>query len=44
MVGGVDTNRALIMAGRAWWYEAYRKEQLPADQRLQQEAEQQSMA
>lgn len=44
MLGGVDINLAQIRAGMAWWYEAYRKEQSPTDQRLYQEAEQQARA
>jgi len=44
MVGGVDTNLAQVRAGMAWWYEAYRKEQSPAGQRLYQDAEQQARA
>jgi len=44
MDGGVDTNLAQVRAGMAWWYEKYRKEQSPVDQRLYQEAEQQARA
>lgn len=40
MINGVDANLAQVKAGMAWWYEKYRKEQLPADQRLYAEAEQ----
>ena len=40
-VSGVDANLEQIKAGMAWWYEKYRKEQSPADQRRYAEAEQQ---
>lgn len=40
MINGVDANLAQVKAGMAWWYEKYRKEQSPADQRLYAEAEQ----
>lgn len=39
-----DINLLQIRAGLAWWYEKYRKEQTPADQRLYQDAEQQARA
>ena len=42
MINGVDANLAQVKAGMAWWYEKYRKEQSPADQRLYAEAEQQA--
>lgn len=41
-VDGIDANLEQIKAGMAWWYEKYRKEQSPADQRLYAEAEQQA--
>jgi len=44
LVSGVDTNLEQIRAGMAWWYEKYRKEQSPADQRLYDQAEQQARA
>lgn len=40
MLDGADANLEQIKAGMAWWYEKYRKEQTPADQRLYSEAEQ----
>lgn len=42
MVNGIDANLAQIKAGMAWWYEKYRKEQSPADQRTYAQAEQQA--
>jgi endonuclease YncB( thermonuclease family) len=42
MVNGVDANLAQVKAGMAWWYEKYRKEQSPADERMYAEAEQQA--
>ncbi|WP_412478507.1 thermonuclease family protein [Azonexus sp. IMCC34839] len=41
---GKDINLLQVRAGLAWWYEKYRKEQSPADQRLYQDAEQQARA
>lgn len=40
IVDGVDANLEQIKAGMAWWYAKYRREQMPADQRLYSEAEQ----
>lgn len=42
IVNGVDANLAQIEAGFAWWYEKYRREQSPEDQRVYAEAEQQA--
>ena len=42
MVNGIDANLAQIKAGMAWWYEKYRKEQSPVDQRMYAQAEQQA--
>lgn len=42
LVNGKDANLEQIKAGMAWWYEKYRKEQLPADQENYQAAEQQA--
>jgi len=42
LINGVDVNLAQVKAGMAWWYEKYRKEQSPVDQRLYGEAEQQA--
>ncbi|PKO87239.1 MAG: nuclease [Betaproteobacteria bacterium HGW-Betaproteobacteria-12] len=44
MINGVDANLEQVKAGMAWWYEKYRKEQAPADQRLYAEAEQRARA
>lgn len=40
LVNGKDANLEQIKAGLAWWYEKYRKEQSPTDQRQYAEAEQ----
>lgn len=40
LIDGKDANLAQIIAGMAWWYEKYRNEQSPADQRLYEQAEQ----
>lgn len=40
LVNGSDANLEQLKAGLAWWYEKYRKEQSPADQRRYSEAEQ----
>lgn len=40
LVNGSDANQEQLKAGMAWWYEKYRKEQSPADQRRYSEAEQ----
>lgn len=40
MINGVDANLAQVQAGMAWWYEKYRKEQAPQDQRAYSDAEQ----
>lgn len=44
MVNGVDANLEQIKTGMAWWYEKYRREQSPEDQRRYAEAEQQARA
>jgi len=41
-VNGIDANLAQILAGMAWWYEKYRKEQSPADQQTYAQTEQQA--
>lgn len=40
LVNGSDANLEQLRAGMAWWYEKYRKEQSPADQRYYSETEQ----
>lgn len=40
MVNGVDANLEQVKAGQAWWYEQYRREQSPEDQRRYANAEQ----
>lgn len=40
LINGNDINIEQIKAGLAWWYEKYRKEQSPSDQRQYAEAEQ----
>lgn len=40
LVNGSDANLEQLRAGMAWWYEKYRKEQSPADQRRYSETEQ----
>ena len=40
LVNGTDANLEQIKAGMAWWYEKYRKEQSPDDQRSYRAAEQ----
>jgi endonuclease YncB( thermonuclease family) len=42
MVNGIDANQAQVSAGMAWWYEKYRAEQAPTDQRAYAAAEQQA--
>lgn len=44
MVNGVDANLEQIKAGLAWWYEKYRREQSPEDQRRYSETEQHARA
>lgn len=44
IVNGKDANLEQVKAGMAWWYEKYRKEQSSADQRIYEQAEQQSRA
>jgi len=44
LVSGRDANLEQVRAGMAWWYEKYRKEQSPADQRLYADAEEQAKA
>lgn len=44
LVNGRDANLEQVRAGMAWWYEKYRKEQSPADQRLYSDAEQYARA
>lgn len=39
VVDGVDANLAQIQTGMAWWYEKYRSDQPPVDQRQYQAAE-----
>lgn len=38
-VSGVDANLEQVKAGMAWWYERYRKEQAPDDQRRYEQAQ-----
>lgn len=40
IASGKDVNLAQIQAGLAWWYEKYRKEQSPTDQRVYEQGEQ----
>lgn len=40
LINGNDANLEQLRTGMAWWYEKYRKEQSPADQRRYSEAEQ----
>ena len=40
-VNGIDANLSQIKAGMAWWYEKYRKEQSPSDQKTYAQSEQQ---
>ena len=40
LVNGSDAKLEQLRAGMAWWYEKYRKEQSPADQRRYRDAEQ----
>lgn len=42
LVNGTDANLEQIKAGMAWWYEKYRKEQSPDDQKSYRVAEQQA--
>lgn len=42
MVNGLDANLAQVKAGMAWWYEKYRKEQSPSDQKAYALSEQQA--
>lgn len=42
LINGVDANLAQVKAGMAWWYEKYRKEQNPTDQRLYADTEYQA--
>jgi len=44
MVNGVDANLEQVKAGQAWWYEKYRMEQSPEDQRRYASAEQDARA
>lgn len=41
-VNGADVSLEQLKAGMAWWYEKYRKEQSPDDQRLYAKGEQQA--
>lgn len=43
-INGIDANLEQVKTGMAWWYEKYRKEQSPADQRRYAEAERQARA
>ena len=42
LINGQDANLEQVKAGMAWWYEKYRKEQSPTDQRRYEAAEQQA--